>query len=76
MKKIFILILGFLIVSCSQNDSDCPNSISNTNLVSITKNYYNNNVLYAFEKLNFYDQRVINIQWSVTVSITEIPMTL
>lgn len=62
MKKIFIPILGFLIISCSQNDSDCPNSISNTNLVSITKNYYDNNVLYAFEKLNFYDQKLINIQ--------------
>lgn len=63
MKKIFILIIGFLIVSCSKDDSDCPNSISNTNLVSITKNYYSNNVLYDFKKLNFYEQKLINIQY-------------
>ena len=63
MKKILILITTLLIVSCSKDDSDFSNSISNTNLVSITKNYYNNNILYTFEKLNFYEQKLINIQY-------------
>jgi len=64
MKKIFILIIGFLIVSCSKDDSECPNSISNAKLVSITKNYYSNNSFASSEKLNFYDDKLINIQYS------------
>lgn len=63
MKKIFILIIGFLIVSCSKDDSECPNSISNAKLVSITKNYYSNNSFASSEKLNFYDDKLINIQY-------------
>jgi hypothetical protein len=63
MKKTFILMIGFLIVSCSKDDSQSPNSISNTNLVSFTKNYYSNNNFSASEKLNFYNDKLINIQY-------------
>ncbi|NJM80391.1 MAG: hypothetical protein HC854_13680 [Flavobacterium sp.] len=62
MKKVLIFIIGFLIVSCSKDDS-CV-SETNTSLVSITKKYYSNNNFTTSAKYNFYDNKLINILYS------------
>lgn len=63
MKKLVTLLIGLLIISCSKDESECLNSNSITNLVSITKNYYDNSELIYFEKMNFYNQKLMNIQY-------------
>lgn len=63
MKKILIFIIGMLIISCSKDDSQGSQTISSTNLVSITKKYYLNNSFTASEKLHFYDDKLIHIQY-------------
>lgn len=77
MKKFIFFLLLFATVlftkSCSKSDSITydtdsinydPGSNSAVNLKSVTKNYFNStNSLYASEKLNFQNQKLINSQW-------------
>jgi hypothetical protein len=63
MKKIVTLIVGLLIISCSNDDSTDVNSITNENLVSITKNEYSNNNFSASQKLIFFKGKLNNIQY-------------
>ena len=53
MKKILILIAGILIVSCSNDDTD-----KETELVSVTTNYYADNNIWSSEKLNYVNQQL------------------
>lgn len=71
MKKTTSFLLLFISIlfteSCTKSDDiDCNTALNPTvNLMSVTKNYYynNNNSLYAFEKLNFQNQKLINSEW-------------
>lgn len=63
MKKITLLLLGLIFVSCSNDDSADSNA-NTSKLVSITKNYYSNNFFTSSEKLSFNDDKLIKIQYS------------
>lgn len=63
MKKLVLVIIGLLIISCSKDDSKDENSITNENLVSITTNSYSNNNFSSSEKLIFFKGKLNNIQY-------------
>jgi hypothetical protein len=53
MKKILILMIGLLTFSCSNDDSP-----KETELVSVTTNYYADNEIWSSEKLNYVNQQL------------------
>ena len=61
-KLLLIFLVSLIAFSCS-NDDDCDIQ-TNRDLVAIVKEYYINNNLEATEKLNFYKNRLIYIQYS------------
>lgn len=63
LNLLFIMSFGLLLTSC-KSDDDCGPSNTTQSLISITKNYYTNNVLTSSTKFNFYYDKLINIQYS------------
>jgi hypothetical protein len=63
MKKIVILIIGVLIVSCT-NDDESSKPTLNKSISSITENNYKNDKLYSFRKLSFSNDELIRIEYS------------
>jgi|GEM_PF-7031427 len=66
MKKRNILLsfsIVLILFSCSSDD-DSGSSNTAQNLVSVTKDYYTNNSQTASTKFNFYNDKLINIQYS------------
>ncbi len=62
VNPVFVVFICFLI-SCSSDD-DRGDSIVSSKLVSITKRYYQGNNNFHTEKYNFFNERLINIQYS------------
>jgi PBP1b-binding outer membrane lipoprotein LpoB len=63
MKKIVILLIGLLIVSCT-NDDESSKPTVNKSIVSITENNYRNDKLFSFRKLSFSNDQLTRIEYS------------
>lgn len=57
MKKIVMLVLGLLIISCSNDESP-----KETELVSITTNYYADNEIWDSSKYNYLNKKLQDVQ--------------